>query len=118
MENDSKEIDTYKNPEPPEPPKDNTMVVAVVSLIFGILSCIGNVAWGFGSMACVILGIVGIFMSINANKKRSTVPGTLGLISSIVGTIISGAGTACVICASTCATATISAIACGLCGLR
>lgn len=90
------------------------MTVAIAALVFGILSCIGNVAWGWGSMICVILGIVGILMSINANKRKSTTPGILGLIFSLIGTIISGAGTACIICASVGATAAISATACSI----
>ena len=93
---------------------DNTMTIAVVSLVFGLLSCAGNAAWGWGSMPCLILAIVGMLMAINANKKKTTTPGVLGLITSLIGLLISGAGTACFVCASVGAGAIVSATACGI----
>ena len=93
---------------------DNTMTVAVASLIFGILSCAGNAAWGWGSMVCLLLGTVGILMGISANKKRTTTPGVLGVIFSLIGLLISGLGTACMICATTGVGAIVSCAACGI----
>ncbi len=120
MENDenSKELEPYKDSaqerRPIEKPNDNTMTVAVVSLIFGILSCAGNAAWGWGSMVCLLLGTVGILMAISANKKRTTTPGILGVIFSLIGLLISGLGTACMICATTGVGAIVSCAACGI----
>ena len=103
------EIEKKENPE-----KNNPMPMAISSAVFGILSCLGNVAWGWGSMICLVLSIVGTLLAINANKIKSTAPGIVGLISSIIGLLVSGSGTACFICASVGTTALVGATACGI----
>ncbi len=69
---------------------DQTSTQATVSLVFGIISIVGNVFWGWGSLPCVILGIVGIVLSTKAKKSISNGVVRGGFVTSLIGTILSG----------------------------
>lgn len=69
---------------------DQASTQATVSLVFGIISIVGNVFWGWGSLPCVILGIVGIVLSTKAKKSISNGVVRGGFVTSLIGTILSG----------------------------
>ena len=85
---------------------------AIAALICGVLAVI-SVFTGVGALIGLVLGIVGIILSINVRKELQSLGetadtdpalkdmkgmATAGLICSIVGTAIAGIGFICVAC--------------------
>lgn len=99
---------------------------ATAALVCGILAVI-SVFTGYGAFIGLVLGIVGIVLSINVRKEMQTLGdavntdpalrdmngmATAGLICSIVGTAIAGFGIMCVACMAS----TIGMTACSMAG--
>ena len=79
--------------------------LAIAGLVFGIVSCV--CCWaGYGAIAGIICGIVGLVLSINAQKSYKALGqtngmATAGLILSIIGLVLSVILLiACVLCAA------------------
>ena len=75
---------------------------AVASLVLGILSilCTFGGSWFlYGSIAGIVLGIIGIVLAVSAKKENPSGMATAGMVLSIVGVICSAiAAVACVGC--------------------
>ncbi len=82
-QNFNNDVQNYTAPS--QDGNNNTNVLAILSLVAGILSII---------MACcvtwvgIILGIAGIILAIFANKQGKTGLATAGMICSIIGIVI------------------------------
>lgn len=68
-----------------QPQKDDTPVQSIVGLVLGILSIMIGCCYGVGAL----FGIPGIILSVIGNKKKKTGVGTAGLITSIIGLVLS-----------------------------
>jgi thiol:disulfide interchange protein len=75
--------DSYQQPGQSDKGENNGL--AIVGLVMGIISIVLSCCYGSG----VVFGIVGLICSIMANKKNKTGIGTAGLITSIIGIVIS-----------------------------
>lgn len=83
----------------------NTKGMAIASLICGIASIV--VAWfGYGAVLAIVAGIVAIILAVKVRKLNDENKGmaTGGLVTGIIGVVLSGICLVCVICA-TCAVA-------------
>lgn len=68
-----------------QPQKDDTPAQSIIGLILGIASITLGCCYGIGALA----GIPGIILSIIGNKNKKTGIGTAGLVTSIIGVVIS-----------------------------
>nr|MBQ6242304.1 hypothetical protein [Lachnospiraceae bacterium] len=73
-----------------------TSVVGIFALVLGILSIV--CAWfGYGAIAGVIFGIVGIVLGAMGRKQAQTGVATAGFVCSLIGLILSAVRLVCVI---------------------
>lgn len=69
----------------PQPQKGETNALAIVGMVMGIISIVFSCCYGSG----ILFGIAGLICSIIANKQNKTGAGTAGLVTSIIGIVIS-----------------------------
>lgn len=81
----SETIPPYQEPIQNPQPQDDNNGLAIVGLVMGIISILFSCCYGAG----IIFGIAGWICSAMANKKNKTGLGKGGLITSIVGTVLS-----------------------------
>lgn len=81
----SETIPPYQENVQNDQPQEENNGLAIVGLVMGIISIFFSCCYGAG----VIFGIAGWICSAMANKKNKTGLGTGGLITSIIGTILS-----------------------------
>lgn len=72
--------------------------MAVVSLVFGILSIL--LAWfGYSTFVGLVLAIVGIILAAKAKKTQPSGMATAGLVLCIIGVVLCGiTAVSCVLC--------------------
>lgn len=83
--NNSDTISPYQEPYQSQPQKQDNNGLAIVGLVMGIISILFSCCYGGG----IVFGIVGWICSAIANKQNKTGIGKAGLITSIIGTILS-----------------------------
>ena len=69
---------------------------ATASLVLGILSLACSLL-GYGAIAGLVLGIIGVVLGARARKEAQTGIATAGFVCSIIGTILSAVGLVCAI---------------------
>lgn len=71
---------------------------AIASLVLGILACV-CVFFGYGALAGIALGVVGLVLGINARKEQPSGMATAGIVLSIISIAVCSLGfIACVAC--------------------
>jgi hypothetical protein len=83
--NNSETIPPYQEPYQSQPQKQENNGLAIVGLVMGIISILFTCCYGGG----ILFGIIGWVCSAMANKQNKTGIGKAGLITSIIGTILS-----------------------------
>jgi hypothetical protein len=81
----SETIPPYQDSNQSQPQNQENSGLAIVGLVMGIISILFACCYGGG----ILFGIIGWVCSAMANKQNKTGIGKAGLITSIIGTILS-----------------------------
>ena len=101
--------------------ENNNTNASPIGMIFGILSLVlsivGGITFGvIGAGVALVLGVLGIIMSINVKKATNGAKGTGGLVMSILGIVFAAIfAIGCVVCAASVSEATGGATSAGSC---